>query len=82
MRTKSRMTKTVEDGAFRGAAQASYGSSKVHGASKLAVIMYVVDQGDKREVQLVGPYGVGTRQHRAVTAGRQPVLTARYDAAL
>ena len=66
----------------RGAAQASYGSSKVYGASELAGNIYVVDQGDKREGQLIGPYGIGTRQHRAAIAGRQSVLRARYDAAL
>ena len=36
LRIKSRMTKAVKDYAFRGAAQASYGSSKVYGASELA----------------------------------------------
>ena len=82
LRIKSRMTKAVKDYAFRGAAQASYGSSKVYGASELAGNIYVVDQGDKREGQLIGPYGIGTRQHRAAIAGRQSVLRARYDAAL
>jgi hypothetical protein len=37
------------------------GFSKMYGASKMAVHIYVVDQGDKREVQLVGPYGMGDK---------------------
>lgn len=82
LRIKSRIAKTVKHCAFRGAAHASYGSSKVHGASKLAGSRYVVGKGAKREVQLVGPYGMGTPQRQAAVAGRQPVLRARYDAAL
>jgi len=37
------------------------GFSKMYGASKMAVHIYVVDRGDQREVQLVGPYGVGDK---------------------
>jgi hypothetical protein len=37
------------------------GFSKMYGASKMAVHIYVVDRGDKREVQLVGPYGMGDK---------------------
>lgn len=37
------------------------GFSKMYGASKMAVHIYVVDRGDNREVQLVGPYGMGDR---------------------
>lgn len=37
------------------------GYNKMRGASKMAVHIYVVDHGDKREVQLVGPYGLGDK---------------------
>ena len=34
------------------------GSSKLGGAKRPAIHIYVVDHGAKREVQVVGPYGV------------------------
>jgi hypothetical protein len=37
------------------------GYNKVRGANKMGVHIYVVDHGDKREVQLVGPYGLGDK---------------------
>jgi hypothetical protein len=37
------------------------GYSKMHGASRMAVHIYVVDHGAQREIQLVGPYGVGEK---------------------
>lgn len=37
------------------------GYNKMHGASRMAVHIYVVDHGDQREVQLVGPYGLGEK---------------------
>ena len=37
------------------------GYNKVRGARKMAVHIYVVDLGDKREIQLVGPYGIGDK---------------------
>lgn len=37
------------------------GYNKARGARKMAVHIYVVDHGDKREVQLVGPYGIGDK---------------------
>lgn len=37
------------------------GYNKMRGASKMAVHIYVVDHGDKREAQLVGPHGLGDR---------------------
>lgn len=37
------------------------GYSKLTGPSRMAVHIYVVDHGDKREVQLVGPHGVGDK---------------------
>jgi hypothetical protein len=37
------------------------GFSKMYGASKMAVHIYVADRGEKREVQLVGPYGMGDK---------------------
>ncbi len=37
------------------------GYSKMHGASRMAVHIYVVDRGGQREIQLVGPYGMGEK---------------------
>jgi hypothetical protein len=37
------------------------GYSKLHGATRMAVHIYVVDEGHHRVVQLVGPYGMGER---------------------
>jgi hypothetical protein len=37
------------------------GHSKLHGATKMAVHIYVVDEGSKRQVQLVGPYATGDK---------------------
>jgi hypothetical protein len=37
------------------------GHSKMHGATKMAVHIYVVDEGNRRQVQLVGPYSVGDK---------------------
>lgn len=37
------------------------GYSKMHGASRMCVHIYVVDRGEEREVQLVGPYGLGEK---------------------
>jgi hypothetical protein len=37
------------------------GQSKMHGATRMAVHAYVVDNGQSRMVQLVGPYGMGDK---------------------
>lgn len=37
------------------------GYNKMRGATKMAVHIYVVDHGDKREVELVGPRGLGDK---------------------
>ena len=37
------------------------GYNKMRGPTEISVHMYVVDHGDKREVQLVGPYGLGDK---------------------
>ena len=37
------------------------GHSKMHGATKMAVHIYVVDEGNRRLVQLVGPYSIGDK---------------------
>jgi hypothetical protein len=37
------------------------GHSKWSGATKMAVHIYVLDKGDTRLVQLVGPYGTGDK---------------------
>lgn len=37
------------------------GQSKMYGATRMAVHAYVVDNGDSRTVQLVGPYGMGDK---------------------
>ena len=37
------------------------GHSKAWGATKMAVHIYVVDDGETREVQLVGPYRMGDK---------------------
>ena len=37
------------------------GYSKMHGATRVAVHIYVLDEGESRTVQLVGPYSVGEK---------------------
>ena len=37
------------------------GHNKLSGATKVAIHIYVLDQGNKRLVQLVGPYGAGEK---------------------
>jgi hypothetical protein len=37
------------------------GYSKMHGAGRMAVQIYVLDHGSNREVQLVGPYSMGEK---------------------
>ncbi len=37
------------------------GFSKMYGASRVTVHIYVVDKGDRRIVQLVGPYSMGDK---------------------
>lgn len=37
------------------------GLNKLYGSGRVAVHIYVVDQGSDREVQLVGPHGMGDK---------------------
>jgi hypothetical protein len=37
------------------------GQSKLHGATRMAVHAYVIDNGRSRTVHLIGPYGMGDK---------------------